>query len=160
MDLKHSSARLISHSNDSQWWLESWSMNGGWWWTFWLFLDTWGPTHAYLGTLPKSVKKSFLLLQQRGVRRFSHAWSASYMVCKPQHPMMSSDIFRGRRMNGRHPSIRRKVRPKSPWMSSWIWNSDTWWHLHLMLVGGVIVGQLELPTSKTIISLSMYVLDN
>ncbi len=109
MDLKHSLARLISHSNDSQWRPKSWSMNGGWWWTFWLFLDTWGPTHAYLGTLPKLVKTRFLLLRQRGVQD-SHMLEVHH-ICYVSH-------------------------------------SVQWWHLHLMLVGGMIVGQPELSPSK------------
>ena len=54
MVLKDSSALCISHNKDPWWWVGSWSK--GWSWTFWLFLDTWGPTHAYQGGLPKSVR--------------------------------------------------------------------------------------------------------
>jgi hypothetical protein len=46
MVLKDFSALCISHNKDFQWWVGSWSMNEGWSWTFWLFLDTWGPTLA------------------------------------------------------------------------------------------------------------------
>ena len=65
---------------------------------------------------------------------------------------MESEILRGKQMNGRQPSIQRKVRPMSPHISSWIWRSDTWWRLHLTFLGGVIIGQEELPPSKTIMS--------
>jgi len=155
MVLKDSSALCISHNKDSQWWVGSWSMNEGWSWTFWLFLDTWGPTHAYQGGLPRSVKTHFLLLRQRGERRFSQARSAAYMLLRPQRPKMSIEVLRGKRMNGRQPSIRRKVRPMSPRKSSSIWRSDTWWCLHLTVLRGVIGGQEKLPPSKTIFFSSM-----
>ena len=155
MVLKDSSALRISHNKGFQWWVGTLSMKEGWSWTCGLFRDTWGPTQAYRGVLPKSVNTRFLLLQQRGVHRFSQAWSALYILTSPQLPMMSSEVLWGRRMNGRQPSIRWKVRPMSPCKSSWIWRSDTWWRLHSTDLGGVIEGQDKLPSSKTIISSSM-----
>ena len=80
MDLKDSSAQCISHNKDSQWWFGSLFINVGWSCTSGLFLDTWGPTHAYVGIKPKSVKTRFLLLRQRGECGFSQALSASYVV--------------------------------------------------------------------------------
>ena len=147
MVLKDSSALFISHNKDSQWWVGSLSMNEGWSWTFWLFQDTWGPTHAYWGVFPGSVNTRFLLLRTRGERRFWQARRALYIFSNPHCPMMESVISRSKQMNGRQPSIRRKVRPISPLISSWIWRSDTWWHLHLTFLGGV---QEEFPPSKTI----------
>ena len=155
MVLKDSSALRISHNKDCQWWIGSFSMNEGWSWTFGLFLETWGPTHAYLGAMPKSLKTRFLLLRQRGERRFSQASRAAYIRLRPQCPIMSREVFRGKRIKGRQPSIRRKVRPMSPRKSSSIWRSETWWHLHSTVLGGVIGGQDKLPPSKTIISSSM-----
>jgi len=91
MVLKDFSALCISHNKDFQWWVGSWSMNEGWSWTFWLFLDTWGPTHAYPGGLPKSVKTHFLLLLQRGEWR-----SAVHMLSRPQCPMLLSEVLWGK----------------------------------------------------------------
>ncbi len=67
--------------------------------------------------------------------------------------MMSSDMVRGMRMNGDVPSIRGKVRPMSPHVSSLVQSSLTLMERHWIPLGGRIRGVLLLPPSKTITSL-------
>ena len=68
----------------------------------------------------------------------------------PHFPMMEREMSRGKRMNGRLPSIRRNVRPISPRISSGINRSDTGWRLHFTFLGGDMIGQVAFPPSKTI----------
>ncbi len=67
--------------------------------------------------------------------------------------MMSSAMVWGMRMNGDVPSIRGKVRPMSPLVSSSVQSSLTLMERHWIPLGGRIGGVLLLPPSKTITSL-------
>jgi hypothetical protein len=90
---KDVSAHFIRNTNFSQWHCGSAWTKGGLLRTVLVFLDGYGPTHAYVTCLPWSVKMHFWSLRNSATSLSCSQWrKASYIVGNPTWEMISSEI--------------------------------------------------------------------